>query len=104
MPREYEMKYLYDVTVDAISQYSEDLMSAYWFINIEDRILRGILESDPYVMKYFRDYQITVMRELIHRNLWVKWCSDTCKPVLSSDPIHRYRGVDDSKPIPQGSD
>lgn len=104
MPIEYEMKYLYDVAVDAISQYSEDHTSAYWFINIEDNILKGIIENDPYKLEYFRPYQITVMRELIHRNLWVRWCSDTCKPILSSDPIQRYFGIDDTRPIPQGSD
>lgn len=104
MPIEYEMKYLFDVTVDAISQYSEDHTSAYWFINIEDSVLRGIIENDPYMMNHFRPYQITVMRELIHRNLWVKWCPDTCKPILSSDPLQKYRGQDDSKPIPQGAD
>ena len=104
MPIEYEMKYLYDVTVDAISQYSEDLLSAYWFINIENTVLCGIMENDPYMMNYFRPYQLTVMRELIHRNLWVKWCSDSCKPVLSSDPLQNYHGHDDSKPVPQGAD
>lgn len=104
MPIEYEMKYLYEVTVDAISKYSEDLMSAYWFINIEHTILRGIIENDPRVLNFFRDYEVTVMRELIHRNLWVRWCSDACKPILSSDPIQRYFGIDDTRPIPQGSD
>jgi len=104
MPIEYEMKYLYDVAVDAISDYSEDHMSAYWFINIENHILRCILENDKYILSYFKPYQITVLRELIHRNMWIKWSTKEGKPVLSSDPIHAIRGFDDSKPIPSGAD
>lgn len=104
MPIEYEMKYLFDVAVDAISEYSENHMSAHWFINIENTVLRGIMENDKYMMNYFREYQITVMRELIHRNLWVKWCEKKGAPVLSPDPIHKYRGFDDKRPISQGAD
>jgi hypothetical protein len=104
MPIEYEMKYLFEVTVDAISLYSEDHTESGWFINIEDTVLRGIVENNPYIVKYFRPYQVTVMRELIHRNLWVRWCEDRGEPILSSDPIQKYRGHDDTKPIPQGAD
>lgn len=104
MPIEYEMKYLYDIAVDAISQYSEDHMSAYWFLNIEDHILKSVLENNSYVLNSFRPYQLTVMRELIHRNLWIKWCEVKSRPVLSSDPIQKYYGIDDTRPIPQGAD
>jgi len=104
MPIEYEMKYLYDVAVDAISKYSEDHTAAYWFINIEDHVLRGILQNDQYMLSCFKPYQITVMKELIHRNMWIKWSEKEERPVLSSDPIYKIRGFDDSKPIPSGAD
>lgn len=104
MPREYEMRYLYDVTVDAISQYSEDLMSAYWFINIEHTVLRGIVENDSYIINFFRPYQLTAMRELIHRKLWVKWSDKDGRPVLSPDPLYAIQGWDDTVPIPNGAD
>jgi len=104
MPREHEMKYLYEVTVEAISRYSEDHASAYWFINIENTVLKNVLENDPYSLSYFRAHELTVMRELIHRGLWVKWCSENCRPVLSPDPIVKYNGFDDTVPTPSGAD
>jgi hypothetical protein len=104
MPIEYEMKYLYEVTADAISQYSEDHTSAYWAINIENGVLRQLLENNSYILSYFQNYQLTAMRELIRRGLWVKWCEKTNKPILSSDPVYKITIWDDTKPIPCGAD
>ena len=104
MPIEYEMKYLFEITVDAISQYSEDHTAAYWFINIENGVLKKIMENDPYILNYFRDYQLSAMRELIKRELWVKWSDQDGRPVLSSDPIYKATIWDDTKPIPSGAD
>lgn len=103
MPIEYEMKYLFDIVVDAISQYSEEHMSAHWFINIEYGILNKVVENDPYILSYFKNYQISAMRELIRRELWVKWSNDGY-PVLSPDPIYKLIIWDDTKPTPCGAD
>jgi hypothetical protein len=104
MPIEYEMKYLYEITTDAIAQYSEHHVSAYWAINIEYVVLRNIIDNNHYILSYFRDYQLSAMRELIRRGLWPKWCEKTNRPVLSSDPIYKVTIWDDSKPIPCGAD
>ena len=104
MPIEYEMKYLFEITVDAITQYSEDHSSAYWMINIEHHLLRKVMENDPYVLSYFRDYQLAAMRELINRGLWIKWSESDGYPVLSPDPIYKLTIWDDTKPIPCGAD
>lgn len=104
MPIEYEMKYLYNITVDAISKYSEDHTAAYWFIDIEYGVLREILENDSYILSYFHKYELSSMRELIRRGLWVKWSNIDCKPVLSPDPIYKISIWDDTKPIPCGAD
>ena len=104
MPIEYEMKYLYEITTDAIAQYSEDHTSAYWFINTENTVLRNIIKNDEYSLSYFKDYQLAAMRELIKRGVWVKWSEKDGRPVLSTDPIHKLTGWDDTKPIPSGAD
>ena len=104
MPIEYEMKYLFEITADAISQYSEDHTSANWFINIENGILRQIMDNDPYTLSYFRDYQLSAMRELIKRGLWLRWSETDHRPILSRDPIYKLTVWDDTKPIPCGAD
>lgn len=104
MPIEYEMKYLYDITTDAISLYSDEHTAAYWFINIENTVLRNIMQNDKYTLSYFQEYQLSAMRELIRRGLWVKWCEKLGRPVLSSDPIYKITIWDDTKPIPCGAD
>lgn len=104
MPIEYEMKYLFEITVDSITQYSEDHTAAYWFINIENNILQQIMDNDPYILSYFRDYQLAAMRELIKRGLWVRWSEKDGRPILSRDPIYKISVWDDTKPIPSGAD
>lgn len=104
MPRVHEMKYLFEVTVDAISRYSEEHMCAHWFINIENTVLKNIKDKNKYTMSYFRPHEITVMEELIHRGLWVKWVEAERRPVLSPDPILNLNGFDDKVPIPAGAD
>lgn len=104
MPREYEMKYLFEVVSEAISSYSEDLTDTYWFVNIEHTVLRAVTNNDQKCLRYFRPYQLTAMRELIHRNLWVKWSDKDGKPVLSPDPLHANDNFNDSIPIPNGAD
>lgn len=104
MPIEYEMKYLFEITTDAISQYSEDHSSAYWMINIEHHILRNIMQNDKYTFSYFRDYQLSAMRELIKRGLWIKWSEKDGRPILSTDPIYKLTVWDDTRPIPSGAD
>lgn len=101
MPIEYEIKYLFEITTDAISQYSEDHMSAYWFIDIEHTILRNIMLNDKYTLSYFKDYQLSAMRELIKRGLWVRWCEQENRPILSTNSVMVWN---DSEPIPNGAD
>jgi hypothetical protein len=104
MPIEYEMKYLYETAVDAISRYSEDHTAAYWFINIENIVLENIANHQSYSKEYFKDYEMSAMKELIHRGLWVKWSSELSKPVLSPDPLNKLNIWNDSIPIKNGAD
>jgi len=104
MPIEYEMKYLYDITKHSIHLYSEELTSASWFWTIEDIVLRGILEDNKDVTQCFYDYQLSAMKELIRRGLWVKWSDIDGKVVLSPDPLYKLTVWDDTKPIPCGAD
>jgi len=104
MPIEYEMKYLYDTAVDAISRYSEDHTAAYWFINVENIILNNIVNNQSYSLEYFKDYEMSAMKELIRRGLWLKWSSELSKPVLSPDPLNKLNIWDDSIPIKNGAD
>jgi len=104
MPIEYEMKYLYETTVDAISRYSEDHTAAYWFINIEHTVLKNILNRDCYSLVYFEDREMCAMRELIRRGYWVKWIYSEGKPMLSKYPLLLQNQWDDTKPIKCGAD
>ena len=76
MPIEYEMKYLKEMTEDAISQYSEDVSSASWMSDIEYKVLQMIQDDSENVQYHFREYQISAMKELIKRGYWVKWRDD----------------------------
>lgn len=76
MPIEYEMKYLKEMTEDAISQYSEDISSASWLSDIEYKVLQMIQDDSENVQYHFREYQISAMKELIKRGYWVKWRDD----------------------------
>lgn len=104
MPIEYEMKYLYETTVDAISRYSEDHTAAYWFINIEYTVLKNIINKDCYSLVYFEDHEMSAMRELIRRGYWVKWSESEGKPILSKDSLLPQNEWDDTKPIKCGAD
>lgn len=72
MPIEYEMKYLKEMTEDAIRNYSEETYSASWMQNVEYEILEKFQNSTN-LPEIFREYQILAMRELIRRGYWVKW-------------------------------
>ena len=76
MPIEYEMKYLKEMTEDAISQYSENISSAGWLSDIEYKVLEMIQDNTENVQYHFREYQISAMKELIKRGYWVKWRDD----------------------------
>jgi hypothetical protein len=104
MPIEYEMKCLFDITKSSIQSYSEALTSASWFWTIEEIVLRGILDNNKNVTECFHDYQLSAMKELIRRGLWVKWCDKQGKVVLSPDPLYKLTIWDDTQPIPCGAD
>jgi hypothetical protein len=76
MPIEYEMKYLKEMTEDAISQYSENISSASWLSDIEYKVLEMMQDDSQNVQYHFREYQISAMKELIKRGYWVKWRDD----------------------------
>jgi hypothetical protein len=102
MPIEYEMKYLYDTTVNSISNFSKELCSAYWFINIEKHVLKELIASD-FNSSFFMNYELAAMRELFKRGYWVKWSENEGKPVLYKESNENYENPD-SKPIPSGAD
>lgn len=104
MPIEYEMKSLYNIVVEAISGYSEDLMNTYWFLNIEKSVLRSVMDKDGLCLDYFNPEQISAMRDLIRRGYWVVWDDKLGKPVLSKTPIENLYKFDDTKPTPNGAD
>jgi len=76
MPIEYEMKYLKEMTEDAIAKYSEETYSAGWLSDIEYKVLEMIQDNSENVQYHFREYQISAMKELIKRGYWVKWRDD----------------------------
>jgi hypothetical protein len=104
MPIEYEMKHLFEIVEHAIADYSEEHMCAYWFINIEDHVLRNLVEKNEYTLNYFKEYEVIAMRELIRRGLWLKWSDKENRPVLSPDPIYKLTIWDDTRPVPCGAD
>jgi hypothetical protein len=79
-------------------------MCAYWFINIENHVLRNLVEKDEYTLNYFKEYELIAMRELIRRGLWLKWSEKEGRPVLSPDPIYKITVWDDTRPVPCGAD
>jgi hypothetical protein len=93
MPIEYEMKYLKEMTEDAISQYSQDTLSAGWFSDVEYKVLQMIQDHSENVQQHFREYQICAMKELIKRGYWVKWRDDIseakCYTILYRLPQHK---------------
>ena len=72
MPIEYEMKYLKEMTENAIRSYSQETYSASWMQNVEYEILEKF-QDNTNLPEIFREYQILAMRELIRRGYWVKW-------------------------------
>jgi hypothetical protein len=80
MPIEYEMKYLKEMTEDAIAKYSEDTHSATWLSDVEYEVLQMMQDNSQNVQYHFREFQISAMKELIKRGYWVKWEDDisTC--------------------------
>lgn len=76
MPIEYEMKYLKEMTESAISQYSESTFSATWLIDVEYKVLDLIRDETQNIQSFFREYQISAMKELIRRGYWIKWEDD----------------------------
>jgi len=72
MPIEYEMKYLKEMTEDAIRRYSEETYNADWYSNVEYEVLRKMQEGN-HLPVYFKEYQILAMKELMRRGYWVKW-------------------------------
>lgn len=104
MPIEYEMKYFYDHTVKAIADYSKVVNSAFCVGTVEDYILRSVVNNDKTVITFFTSQQMSSMKELINRNVWLKWCYFSNRYVLSRDPIAALILWDDSLPIPSGAD
>lgn len=96
------MKYLYETAVDAISRYSEDHTAARWFSGIEDMVLKNILTNN--YLEYFKNHELSAMKELIRRGLWVKWSESQGKPLLTPDPLNKIQIWDDSEPIKNGAD
>ena len=76
MPIEYEMKYLKEMTEDAIAKYSEEMHSASWLSDVEYKVLQMIQDDSQNVQYHFREYQISAMKELIKRGYWVKLRDD----------------------------
>lgn len=102
MPIEYEMKYLYQITTGAISRFSEECLSAYWFINIEKHVLNEMIESD-FKSNFFTSYELAAMKELFNRGYWVKWSEEEGEPLLCRESCDEIENPD-SKPIPSGAD
>ena len=76
MPIEYEMKYLKEMTEDAIAKYSEEVHASSWLSDVEYKVLQMFQEDSQNVQYHFREYQISAMKELIKRGYWVKWRDD----------------------------
>jgi hypothetical protein len=82
MPIEYEMMYLKRTVEEAINDFSKDSKVDGWLDNIERSVLH-IIEDTPDASRFFTEYQITAMRELIKRGYWIKWDESIERTVLT---------------------
>lgn len=82
MPIEYEMKVLKETVEAAINEFSKDNKVDGWLDNIEASVLH-IVEDTQDAHRFFREYQITAMRELIRRGYWIKWDESIGRPILT---------------------
>ena len=71
MPIEYEMMYLKDIVVKAISKFANSDRPEEWLFGAENSVL-DMVENNENPNKIFQDYQIIAMRELVSRGYWVK--------------------------------
>ena len=88
MPIEYEMKYLKEMTEGAIAKYSQEMHSASWLSDVEYSVLQMIQDDSQNVQYYFREYQISEMKELIKRGYWVK-CRDDISTATGNTILYR---------------
>ncbi len=103
MPLEYEMQYLYNITLNAISRYSEDHYCSSWYNNVENILLDHLLQGDRYALGYFNFYEISSMYALIKKGYWLKWKND-CVSLVRLHTVEDEIVWDDTKPIPNGAD
>jgi hypothetical protein len=82
MPIEYEMMVLKQTVEDAIHQFSEENYAATWLDDIEDSVLH-MVEDTPDAPKFFKEYQLIAMRELISRGYWIKWDAELGRSILT---------------------
>ena len=65
------LKQAFDITEDAIREYSKSVYAASWMYNIEDTIRIAIDTNDRAVLSYFKSYQLSAMRTLLWFEYWV---------------------------------
>jgi hypothetical protein len=73
---------LVDITIDAISDYSESAFSASWLSDIENIIYIAIVQNDLRVLNYFKPYQVFAMKELLARKYWIYYEHDIDMPCV----------------------
>jgi hypothetical protein len=104
MPIEYEMRYLYNITLNAIARYSEDYYCSSWYHGIENIVLDHLQKGDRSVLDYFNYYERICMNNLLKRGYWVKWTDDGVILVNLNKGVVKELEWDDTKPIPNGAD
>ena len=71
MSNTLRLKHLKEITEDAIHQYSENHHCASWLLNVEYKVL-DIVRNNKEETKYFKEYQVNAMRDLIRDGYWVR--------------------------------
>jgi hypothetical protein len=71
MSNTFRLKHLKEITEDAIHQYSENHHCAAWLLNVEYKVL-DIITNNKEETKYFKEYQVNAMRDLIRDGYWIR--------------------------------
>lgn len=98
------MRYLYNITLNAIARYSEDYYCSSWYHGIENIVLDHLQKGDRSVLDYFNYYERICMNNLLKRGYWVKWTDDGVILVNLNKGVVKELEWDDTKPIPNGAD
>jgi len=71
-----------DITIDAISDYSESTYSASWLNDIENIMYIAIVQNNRSILNYFKPYQVAAMKQLLQQKYWIIYDNDIGLPCV----------------------